>query len=36
MKEWRQGYMEVEGGGVQKLFSYGDVEIGQEGERLDE
>lgn len=36
MKGWRQGYMEVEGGVAWKVFSYGDVEIGQEGERLEE
>lgn len=41
MKEWRQGYMGGGrrvwgGGGVWKLFSYGDVEIGQEGARLEE
>ncbi len=36
MKEWRQEYMEMERRGVWKLLSYGDVEIGQEGERLGE
>ncbi len=36
MKEWRQGYMEMEREGVWKLRSYEDVEIGQEGERLGE